>query len=48
MHPIIRPHRTAFAVVAAAVVGLPLSLMATTAPPAGAAPAPITIAYVTD
>jgi ABC-type branched-subunit amino acid transport system substrate-binding protein len=48
MHPINRPHRTAFAVLAAAVVGLPLSLMATTAAPAGAAPAPITIAYVTD
>ena len=51
MHPkrrSIRPHRTAFAVVAATVVGLPLSLMATTAAPAAAAPAPITIAYVTD
>ena len=30
------------------MVGLPLSLMATTAAPAAAAPAPITIAYVTD
>jgi ABC-type branched-subunit amino acid transport system substrate-binding protein len=48
VHPLIRPHRTAFAVLAAAVVGLPLSLMATTTAPAAASPAPITIAYVTD
>ncbi len=48
MKPIIRPHRTALAVVAAAVVGLPLSLMATTTASAAASPAPITIAYVTD
>ena len=48
MHPMIRPHRTAFAVMAAAVVGLPLSLMATSTAPAAASPAPITIAYVTD
>jgi hypothetical protein len=48
MHPMTRPHRTTFAVLAAAVVGLPLSLMATTTAPAAASPAPITIAYVTD
>ncbi len=48
MHRLIRPHRTASAVLAAAVVGLPLSLMATTTAPAAASPAPITIAYVTD
>jgi ABC-type branched-subunit amino acid transport system substrate-binding protein len=51
MHPkrrSIRSHRTAFAIVAATVVGLPVSLMATTTAPAAASPAPITIAYVTD
>jgi branched-chain amino acid transport system substrate-binding protein len=42
------PHRTVGAVLAAAVVGLPLSLLATTTAPAGASPAPITIAYITD
>ncbi len=46
-----RPQRTTVAVLAAAVVGLPLSLMATTTAPASAATSsgtPITIAYVTD
>jgi branched-chain amino acid transport system substrate-binding protein len=45
---ITRPHRTAGAVLAATVVGLPLSLLATTTAPAAASPAPITIAYITD
>ena len=51
MHPtrrVVRPRRAVFAVTAATIVGLPLSMMATTTSPAAAAPAPITIAYVTD
>jgi len=51
VHPMrrtIRPQRTVVAVLAAAVVGLPLSLLATTTNPAAASPAPITIAYITD
>ena len=51
MHPFrrtVRSHRTVVAVLAAAVVGLPLSLLATTTAPAAASPAPITIAYITD
>jgi ABC-type branched-subunit amino acid transport system substrate-binding protein len=38
--------RTIGSVVAAAVAGLPLALMATSSTPASAAPAPITIAYI--
>ena len=51
MRPIrrtIRSQRTAVTVLAAAVVGLPLSLLAATTAPAAASPAPITIAYITD
>jgi branched-chain amino acid transport system substrate-binding protein len=39
--------RTIGSVLAAAVAGLPLALLATSATPASAAPAPITIAYIT-
>jgi branched-chain amino acid transport system substrate-binding protein len=40
--------RSAGTLLAAAVAGLPLAVMATSPAPAAAAPAPITIAYVTD
>jgi ABC-type branched-subunit amino acid transport system substrate-binding protein len=44
----LRSHRIFSAALAVAMVGVPLALLGATATSAGAAPAPITIAYVTD
>ena len=43
-----RVHGKAWAVLAAALAGLPLALIATTPSPVAASPTPITIAYITD
>ena len=42
-----RAHRSVAAILTAAVVGLPLAVVATSAPPAAASGSPITVAYIT-